>query len=238
MLYLVSTPIGNLNDISYRAIETLRNVDIIASEDTRKTGILLKHFDIKTKQISFHDHNENKAGRRIRALIEQGKSVALVTDAGTPSICDPGFTLVRLAINLDSPVTVVPGASAFVAALILSGLPVHSFTFRGFPPRKPGPRRRFLEMDKDSPHTLIFYESPHRLKDLLECAAEVLGDRPSALANDLTKVFESVKRGTLIELLQFVKEQELKGEYTIVIAGKQRRAKAQSGYCCEMRDEC
>jgi 16S rRNA (cytidine1402-2'-O)-methyltransferase len=219
MLYLVATPIGNLGDISQRALETLRDVDLIASEDTRHTGRLLKHFGIDKPQISYHEHNELRSGRKIIELAKQGKSIALVTDAGVPGISDPGFTLVRHAIDEGIAVTMVPGASAFVMALVLSGLPVHGFTFRGFPPRKPGPRRRFLEVDKDSPHTLIFYESPHRLKQFLEDAINVFGDRKAALAGELTKMFENVNRGTLSTLLGNLDDDKLRGEYTVVIAG-------------------
>src|SRR5712692_9664870 len=136
MLYLVATPIGNLKDITLRALETLRTVDVVASEDTRKTGMLLKHFDISKPQISFHEQNEQRAGEHIEELLRQGKSVALVTNAGTPGISDPGFTLVRRAIAAQVEVTMIPGPTAFVMALVLSGLPVHGFTFRGFPPRK------------------------------------------------------------------------------------------------------
>jgi 16S rRNA (cytidine1402-2'-O)-methyltransferase len=219
MLYLVATPIGNLGDITLRALDTLRNVDVIASEDTRKTGILLKHFGIKKPQISFHEHNEKRAGEKIMALIEQGKSVALVTNAGTPGISDPGFTLIRRALDAGVGITMIPGPSAFVMALVLSGLPVYGFTFRGFPPRKSGPRRRFLEIDQHSPHTLIFYESPYRLKELLKDALEVFGDREAALANDLTKMYETVQRGTLSELLSLFDDTEPRGEYTVIIAG-------------------
>src|SRR5579884_826065 len=186
MLYLVATPIGNLNDITLRALNTLRTVDIIASEDTRKTGLLLKHFSISKPQLAFHEHNEQRAGERIEELLKQGKSVAVVTNAGTPGISDPGFTLVRRALNANIEVTMIPGPTAFVMALVLSGLPVHSFTFRGFPPRKPGARRRFLEIDRHAPHTLIFYESPYRLESFLHDALEVFGDRSAVLANDLT----------------------------------------------------
>ncbi|HLI91422.1 MAG TPA: 16S rRNA (cytidine(1402)-2'-O)-methyltransferase [Ktedonobacteraceae bacterium] len=221
MLYLVATPIGNLNDITLRALETLREVDFIAAEDTRKTGLLLKHFDIRKPQIAFHEYNEQRAGERIEELLRQGKSVAVVTNAGTPGISDPGFTLVRRAINAQVGVTMIPGPAAFVMALVLSGLPVHSFTFRGFPPRKSAARRRFLEIDRDMPHTLIFYESPYRLPDFLHDALAVFGDRPAALANDLTKMFEKVERGTLSTLLQLVEQSKLKGEYIVVIAGKE-----------------
>jgi len=224
LLYLVATPIGNLNDITLRALTTLREVDYVASEDTRKTGLLLKHFDISKPQLAFHEHNEERAGQHIEELLKQGKSVALVTNAGTPGISDPGYTLVRRAIAADIQLTMIPGPTAFVMALVLSGLPVHSFTFRGFPPRKSGPRRRFMEVDKDMPHTLIYYESPYRLEAFLRDALEVFGDREAALANDLTKMFEHVERGTISSLLEWVEQQsKLKGEFIIVIAGVGKR---------------
>ena len=220
MLYLVATPIGNLNDITLRALSTLREVDIIASEDTRKTGLLLQHFAISKPQIAFHEHNEQRAGQQLEDLLKQGKSVALVTNAGTPGISDPGYTLMRRAIAANIDVTMIPGPTALIMALVLSGLPVHSFTFRGFPPRKSGPRRRFIEVDKESPHTLIFYESPYRLEAFLQDALEVLGNREAAAANDLTKMFELVKRGTIASLLQWIQQPlKLKGEFIVVIAG-------------------
>jgi 16S rRNA (cytidine1402-2'-O)-methyltransferase len=220
MLYLVATPIGNLDDITLRALSTLREVDIIASEDTRKTGLLLKHFSISKPQIAFHEHNEQRAGQHIEDLLKQGKSVALVTNAGTPGISDPGFTLMRRAIMAQLDVTMIPGPTALIMALVLSGLPVHSFTFRGFPPRKSGPRRKFIEIDKEAPHTLIFYESPYRMAAFLQDAYEVLGDREAAIANDLTKMFEFVQRGTITSLIHWVAEQsKLKGEFIVVIAG-------------------
>src|SRR5579872_3696322 len=144
MLYLVATPIGNLGDITLRALETLRAVDVIASEDTRHTGLLLKHFDIKKPQISFHEHNEERACDRILGLLAEGKTVAMVTDAGTPGIADPGFTIVRRAIAANYEFTMIPGPTGLIMALVLSGLPLHAFTFRGFPPRKSGPRKRFF----------------------------------------------------------------------------------------------
>jgi 16S rRNA (cytidine1402-2'-O)-methyltransferase len=219
MLYLVATPIGNLSDISQRALETLRSVDVIASEDTRHTGLLLKRFEIDRPQMSFHEHNERQAGEKIIGLLREGRNVAVVSDAGTPGISDPGFVLVRCAIEEGLEVTMIPGPAAFVMALVLSGLPSHSFTFRGFPPRKPGARRRFIEVDKESPHTLIFYESPFRVQGLIEDALAVLGDRRAALANDLTKLFERVDRGLLSELLSLVKDKSLKGEYVLVVEG-------------------
>jgi 16S rRNA (cytidine1402-2'-O)-methyltransferase len=219
MLYLVATPIGNLGDISLRALDILREVDYIASEDTRKTGLLLKHLDIKKPQISFHEHNEVKAGKKIISLMLEGHSVALVTNAGTPGISDPGYTLVRLALTENIQITAIPGPTAFVMAVILSGLPVHSFTFRGFPPHKAGGRRKFLKTDENSIYTLIYYESPYRIKEFLNDALDIFGDRKAALANDLTKLFEKVDRGNLSELVNLDSLQNPKGEYTVVISG-------------------
>lgn len=219
MLYLVATPIGNLGDISIRALETLKAADVVVSEDTRKTGFLLKHFEIKKPQISFREDNESRALPRLISLLKEGKNIALVTDAGSPGISDPGFTLVRAVLAEDISVTTIPGPAALIAALILSGLPVHSFTFRGFPPRKLGARRRFLEVDLESPHTLIFYESPYRLKAFLEDALAVYGNRPAAVANDLTKMFETVIRAPLAELVERFSNETPRGEYTVVISG-------------------
>ncbi len=219
MLYLVATPIGNLGDISLRALDTLRQVDLIASEDTRKTGLLLKHFEIKKKQVSFHEYNEQRVLPKIMAALREGQSVARVTNAGTPAISDPGYILVRAAVDAGILLTAVPGPAALVMAVTLSGLPVHSFTFRGFPPRKSAGRRKFLAVDQFSPHTLIFYESPYRLKNFLEDALAVYGDRQAAIANDLTKLFEMVQRDTLSGLVKWCEMNELKGEYTVVIAG-------------------
>lgn len=220
MLYLVSTPIGNLGDISQRALDTLNQVDYVVSEDTRKTGMLLKHFGISKRQISFREDNEERALPRLLDLLKEGHSLALVTDAGTPAISDPGYLLVRRVIEAGLPLTVIPGPTALIAALVLSGLPVHSFTFRGFPPRKSGARQRFLAVDQDSPHTLIFYESPYRLQAFLADALQVFGNRPAAVANDLTKMFETVYRGTLAELIEVFKKEPIRGEYVVVIAGK------------------
>ena len=218
-LFLVATPIGNLDDISRRAVATLAEVDLVASEDTRKTGRLLKHLGLNKPQVSFYEHNEERATQQILARLRQGQSVALVTSAGTPGVADPGYTVVRACIAEDIPFTLIPGASAFVAALVLSGLPSHAFTFRGFLPRKAGARRRFYQADADSPNTLIYYESPHRLLKSLQDALDVLGDRPAALANDLTKMYEQVHRGSLSELLNQMSETKLLGEFVLVIAG-------------------
>ena len=224
MLYLVATPIGNLGDITLRALETLREVDLVASEDTRKTGMLLKHFEIKKPQMSFHEHNEQKALPKLLRELEAGRKVAVVTDAGSPAVSDPGFILVRAAVEAGIPVTAIPGPTAVITALVVSGLPVNSFTFRGFPPRKSGARQNFFAVDLDSPHTLVFYESPHRLVAFLEDALAVYGDRQAAVANDLTKMFEMVDRGTLSELIAHFGEVEPRGEYTVVIAGLDRKA--------------
>jgi 16S rRNA (cytidine1402-2'-O)-methyltransferase len=228
MLYLVATPIGNLDDITLRALETLRTVDFVASEDTRKTGRLLQHFDISKPQIAFHEHNEHKAIDRIVGLLQEGKSVALVTDAGTPGIADPGFVAVRRALAEELPVTMIPGPTGLIMALVLSGLPLHSFTFRGFPPRKSGQRQRFLAVDRTSPHTLIFYESPYRLLAFLDDALTVYGDRPAAIANDLTKLYEQLRRGALSSLRAELTGVPLKGEFIVVIEGLRDQARAES----------
>ncbi|MEZ4867872.1 MAG: 16S rRNA (cytidine(1402)-2'-O)-methyltransferase [Caldilineaceae bacterium] len=223
MLYLIATPIGNLEDITLRALETLRAVDWVASEDTRKTGRLLKHFEIQKPQLAFHEHNERQAVARIMGLLRDGKSVALVTNAGTPGISDPGYIAVRRALEEDLPVTMIPGPTGLIMAVVLSGLPVHSFTFRGFPPRKRGQRQRFLAVDQASPHTLIFYESPYRLVEFLKDALEVYGDRPAAIANDLTKLYEQVQRGALSSLIAGLEGSALKGEFIVVIGGASER---------------
>lgn len=219
MLYIVATPIGNLEDISLRALEVLRSVDVIASEDTRHTAKLLTRHEIKARQMPFHEHNEARVVNKIVRILQEGRDVALVSDAGTPGIADPGFSLVRRCHEEGLAVTMVPGPAAFVMAVVLSGLPVHSFTFRGFPPRKPGKRRRFLAVDERSPHTLVFYESPYRVRALLEDAREVYGDRRAALCNDLTKKFEAVERGTISELLGTLGDSKVRGEYAVVIEG-------------------
>ncbi len=223
MIYLVATPIGNLGDITLRALETLRGVDVIASEDTRKTLALLTHFDIKKRLLSFHAHNEERSLRALLHLHAQGKSIALVTDAGTPGISDPGYSLVRGAIEAGAEFTLIPGPAALVMAVVLSGLPAHAFTFRGFPPRKSTARRRFFESDRHSPYTLIFYESPYRVAASVADALDIFGDRQGALANDLTKLYEAVCRGTLSELRDHLATTKPRGEYTIVIAGAARR---------------
>lgn len=219
MFYLVSTPIGNLGDMTQRAIDTLQSVDLVVSEDTRKTGFLLNHFGIKKPQLVFREDNEKKVLPKIMGLLSEGKNIALVTDAGTPAVSDPGFILIRSALAEGVAINAIPGPTALITALVLSGLPVHSFTFRGFPPRKGGPRKRWLQVDALSPHTLIFYESPYRLISFLEDSLEVYGDRSCAVANDLTKKFELVLRGPISQILETLKKEPPRGEYTVVIAG-------------------
>ena len=219
MLYLVATPIGNLGDMSYRAVETLRMVDLIASEDTRKTSILLKHYGISKPQIAFHTMNEAKMTPKLVERLLAGENIALVTNAGTPGISDPGYSLTHAAVLADIPVTSIPGASAVITALTLADLPLHSFTFKGFPPHKEGPRKRFLEQEKHSAHTLVFYESPYRLIAFLKNALEIYGDRRAVLANDLTKKFETIWRGSLSEILSGVEARPIKGEFCICIEG-------------------
>jgi 16S rRNA (cytidine1402-2'-O)-methyltransferase len=221
LLYIVSTPIGNLSDITLRALETLKEVDLIISEDTRKTGVLLKHFDIHKPQLSFHIYNEQKEVPKIIKQLEEGLNIALVSNAGTPVISDPGFSIVRAAIEHEIPLTCIPGPTAVTTALVLSGLPAHAFIFRGFPPRKSSARRRFMEVDKESPHTLIFYESPYRLVSFLEDALVVFGDRPAAITNDMTKKFETIYRGTLAELINKMGSEKILGEYCVMIGGRQ-----------------
>ncbi|NMB53265.1 MAG: 16S rRNA (cytidine(1402)-2'-O)-methyltransferase [Leptolinea sp.] len=221
MLYLVATPIGNLGDITLRALETLKSVDLVVSEDTRKTGFLLKHFEIRQPQMSFHEYNEEKAAARVVGLLLEGKNVALVSDAGSPSVSDPGYRLVRAALDAGVEITAIPGPTAVITALVLSGLPVHSFTFRGFPPRKSSARRKYLAVDEQSPHTLIFYESPFRLGEFLKDCLAVYGDRPAVIANDLTKKFELLIRGNLSELVEKSATMDKRGEFTVVIAGNE-----------------
>jgi len=221
MLYLVATPIGNLSDMSARAIEVLNSVDVIACEDTRRTRGLLTHFGIKfpMAMISYHEHNEEYSGQRIIGFLRNNQTVAFCSDGGYPAISDPGYRLVRLAVENDFKVEVIPGPSAVLTALVLSGLPTSSFTFKGYPPRKKGPLHRFLEEEKDSAHTLIIYESPYRVKKTIEASMEVLGNRHASLCLELTKKFERVIRGDLKSLLLECEAEEIRGEVTIVIAG-------------------
>lgn len=219
-LYIVATPIGNLDDITERALRVLREVDLIACEDTRRTRKLLNHFGIKSKTISYHEHNERERAEELDRMLEAGKSIAIVSDAGTPLISDPGSRIVNSAIEKGIAVVPVPGPTAFVAALVASGLPSDQFFFAGFLPARTGARRARLNELRELPATLIFYEAPHRIVATLAAAREVLGDREAALAREITKMHEEIARGRLSELAQrFSKGGPARGEMVLIIAG-------------------
>ena len=219
-LYLCATPIGNLGDVSPRCLEALQSVDIIAAEDTRRTLQLLNQFEISKPLTSYHEHNKREKGEYIISLLKDGKNAALVSDAGTPAISDPGEDLVRLCIENDIEVTSIPGAVAAVNALILSGLPTRRFAFEGFLSVNKRHRREHLESVKSDTHTLIFYEAPHKLKNTLNDMSEVFGsDRKIALVRELTKIHEEVKRCTIAEAVDFYAENNPRGEYVLVIEG-------------------
>ncbi|MFZ1131364.1 MAG: 16S rRNA (cytidine(1402)-2'-O)-methyltransferase [Terriglobales bacterium] len=219
-LYLVATPIGNLEDITLRALRVLKEVDLIACEDTRQTLKLLSHYGIQTRLVSYHEHNEITKAAELVVDLEGGAQIALVTDAGMPGISDPGFRLIALAIRHHVPVVPIPGASAFLAALVASGLPTESFRFSGFLPAKSGQRRKLLESIKDSPRTQVFYEAPHRLLETLSEVSEVLGDaRHVVVAREVTKIHEEFLRGRAREILDELKARgDVKGEITLLIA--------------------
>ncbi|MGB8014208.1 MAG: 16S rRNA (cytidine(1402)-2'-O)-methyltransferase [Terriglobales bacterium] len=219
-LYLVATPIGNLEDITLRALRVLKEVDLIACEDTRQTLKLLSHYGIHTRTVSYHEHNEMTKAAELVVDLEGGAKIALVTDAGMPGISDPGFRLITLAIRHHVPVVPIPGASAFLAALVASGLPTDSFRFSGFLPSKSGQRRKLLESVKDSPRTQVFYEAPHRLLETLADVVEVLGDdRHVVVAREVTKLHEEFLRGRAQEVLDQLKARgDVKGEITLLIA--------------------
>lgn len=216
-LYLVATPIGNLADISFRAIETLKAVDIIACEDTRHSRKLLDHYGISKKLISYHAHNERERAAELIERIKAGDSVAVISDAGTPGINDPGSVLVCEAAAAGLPVVAIPGPAAFVTAVTASGLPTDSIFFGGFLPSRKGERRRRLEEVRDIPATLVFYESPHRLGASLADCLETLGDRKAAVARELTKLHEEISRGTLAELSERFAADKIKGELVLAI---------------------
>jgi 16S rRNA (cytidine1402-2'-O)-methyltransferase len=219
-LYLIATPIGNLEDITLRALRVLKEVDLIACEDTRQTLKLLSNYGIQTRLVSYHEHNEMTKAAELVVDLEGGAKIALVTDAGMPGISDPGFRLIALAIRHHVPVVPIPGASAFLAALVASGLPTDSFRFSGFLPSKSGQRRKLLESVKDSPRTQVFYEAPHRLLETLGDVVEVLGsDRHVVVAREVTKLHEEFLRGRVREILEQLKARgDVRGEITLLIA--------------------
>jgi 16S rRNA (cytidine1402-2'-O)-methyltransferase len=221
--YLVSTPIGNLDDMSRRAVEVLASVDIIYAEDTRKTRVLLRRFEISTPVRSYHDHNKERVAPAIISSLRDGKSVALVADAGTPLISDPGYYLMRRVLDEGITVTSVPGASAALSALVLSGFPPDRFTFFGYMPRKRGEREKVLGEARDNPGTSIFFESPHRLVKTLRAIEQLLGEREIAVARELTKLHEEIVRGTAAHCMAHFEERGVRGEITLVIRGTGKR---------------
>lgn len=220
-LLVIATPIGNLEDLTFRAKRVLGEVDALACEDTRHTRIIYERYEIPRPRtlFSYHEHNEPQAAERILGLLAAGQTVGLASNAGYPGISDPGYVIVSRAIEAGYRVEVIPGASALPVALLASGLSTASFTFKGFPPRKPGKRHSFLAMERDLPHTLVLYESPHRVGALLTAALEALGDRRAAVCIELTKIYEEVHHGYLSELAAQFADRKIKGEVVVVIAG-------------------
>jgi 16S rRNA (cytidine1402-2'-O)-methyltransferase len=219
-LYIVPTPIGNLEDITLRALRILKEADLILAEDTRTTGVLLKHFQIENKLMSYHSHNEHQVLQKIISLLQEEKSIALVTDAGTPGISDPGFLLIRECVRNQIPVEALPGATAFVPALLKSGLPCDEFVYTGFLPQKKG-RQTAVQQIASDPRTTVLYESPHRLIKLLEQLLEFCGpDRQISVSRELTKKFEDTINGTVAELLLHFTQHEPRGEFVVVVEGK------------------
>jgi 16S rRNA (cytidine1402-2'-O)-methyltransferase len=221
-LYLVPTPIGNLEDITFRAIRTLKEVDFILAEDTRTTGFLLKHYEIVNKMISHHKFNEHLTVQRIVDRIKSGESAALVSDAGTPGISDPGYLLVAKCVEEDVEIECLPGASALIPAIAVAGLPNDRFCFEGFLPPKKGRQKRFLSLQEET-RTMVFYESPHRLLKTLQQTEEFLGgDRKAAVCREISKLHEEVRRGTVTELIEWFTQNQPRGEIVIVIEGKDK----------------
>lgn len=218
-LYIVSTPIGNLEDITLRALRILKEVELIAAEDTRRTKKLLHFYKIDTPLTSYYEYNKIKKGDFIIKKIKEGGNVALVSDAGTPGISDPGYHLIQLALNENLPIIAIPGVSAVITALSIAGLPTNSFIFEGFPPRKKNKRKEFFRRLKDETKTIIFYESPYRIKNTLQEMLEIFGNRKIVLARELTKKFEQIIRGEIAQILEQLGEKKLKGEFTIVVGG-------------------
>jgi len=226
-LYVVATPIGNLEDISLRALRILKEADVIACEDTRQTMKLLSHFDLRKKLVSYHEHNEITRAAELVIDLEQGAKIALVSDAGTPAISDPGHRLVSLCFRHGIEVVPVPGASAFVAALAASGMPIDEFTFIGFLPARQSERRKSLRALMNEPRMIVLYEAPHRLLETLEDALEILGNRPAVIAREVTKMYEEFLRGHLQDLLAGVRLKEPRGEITLLIGPADAQARTE-----------
>jgi len=217
MLYIVATPIGNLKDITLRALEVLKSVDLIACEDTRHTKILLDHYAIKTPTTSFYQHNRIIKAEYLIKILKEGKSVALVSDAGMPGILDPGYNLINLAIENNIEITVIPGATAFINALVLSGKPAHKFIFEGFLPNRSQARRNRLKELAKFKHTIVFYESSHRIIATLEDIRAVFGEKEVVVARELTKKFEEIKRAKTEDIIRDLKQQNPRGEFVVII---------------------
>jgi 16S rRNA (cytidine1402-2'-O)-methyltransferase len=220
VLYVVSTPIGNLEDITLRALRVLKEVDLVAAEDTRRTRQLLTHYGIRQPLISYHEFNRRLREETLLKELREGRSIALVTDAGTPGISDPGEDLVKRAVQESIPLVPIPGPSALIAALSVSGLPTENFLFYGFLPSKAGARQKLIQSLKDRGETLVFYESPRRLRSFLEDSARILGDRLVVVAREITKVYEEVYRGTITGILDRLGEEAVKGEVTVILEGR------------------
>lgn len=222
-LYLVPTPIGNMGDITLRAIEVLNQVDLVACEDTRHSGVLLKRLGLKKKLVSYHDFNEARRANQLLTKIKQGMSIAVITDAGSPGVSDPAYRIVKTALESDVEIVPLPGATAIIPALTASGLPTDRFFFEGFLPHKPTARKKRLEKLKGLEHTLIFYESPHRVEKSLLDILEVFGDRRACLAREISKVHEQFLRGHISHVLELIASKRLKGEIVLVIEGSGTR---------------
>jgi 16S rRNA (cytidine1402-2'-O)-methyltransferase len=218
-LYVVSTPIGNLGDMTHRAVDVLKSVDLIACEDTRHSGLLLQHYHIRNRLTSYHEYNKVSRTPELVAQLRQGRAIALITDAGTPGISDPGFYLIRAVVREGIPVIPVPGASALLAGLVVSGLPSDRFAFEGFLPKRDGRRRKRLAALKDEQRTTVYCESARRVKRLLEEMLELWGDREVVVCREMTKRFEEVLRGKTTDVLDRIGDRELKGETVVVVAG-------------------
>jgi 16S rRNA (cytidine1402-2'-O)-methyltransferase len=219
MLYVVATPIGNLGDITLRALEVLKSVNVVAAEDTRHSGLLLKHFGIKKPFVSYHEHNEAARTAELVERLARGETVALITDAGTPALSDPGMRLIRECINRELPFTIIPGSSAILIALLGSGFSTDKFSFRGFLPLKSGQRERELRTASESEETTLFFESPYRILKTLQACSSIMPERQLCIARELTKKFEEFRRGTAAELLAHYETRQVKGEIVLIVSG-------------------
>jgi len=227
-LFVVATPIGNLEDITYRAVRILAEVDLIAAEDTRKTRILLNKYSISTPMISYHKFNINQRTKELMNLLREGKNIALVSDAGTPGVSDPGYEIIRESVNQNISVEVIPGACAAISGLVSSGLPTDKFVFVGFLPKKPGKKKKALGNLKIEQGTIIIYESPYRVKKTLQDIFDIMGNRKIAVCREMTKKFDDITRGDVEEVIEKIKDRNLKGEVVVVVNGSNQAAQRES----------